>query len=291
MTAIQGAKAVANGGAMSLVSSDFTMRVIEYPRNLWQPQHTHEQGSITLVLSGAIEEERIDRTHYALPFTVIVKTPGVPHSDRFGPRGCRTLQIILPRDFELRECGIEGQGVLWHNDGGLAIEPLLRLLKSLDYQPKPPQSDIVFNLYEALDALRNCSRPTSEFPIWLRQTKEFIDHSEPLHPLSMSTIQKHVEIHPVHITRQFKRHFGCTVREYLQYRRIRAAVSFIAESSLTLTEVAYRCKFADQAHFCRAFRRIAKLTASDYRDLAKLIGTAEVENVQAYTSTRPSSLL
>jgi AraC family transcriptional regulator len=128
-------------------------------------------------------------------------------------------------------------------------------------------------------------------PPWLSGIKDLIDGSDPMHPLSLARLQKQAEIHPVHLTRQFKRHFGCTVREYMQYRRVRAAVSFVAESSLTLTEVAHRCGFADQAHFCRAFRGVAKCTARDYRKLTKLVGTLKVENVQVVNPPNPSSLL
>jgi AraC family transcriptional regulator len=258
----------------------FQVRIIEYPNNMWQPTHTHEAASVTLVLRGVIEEERNRLSEQALPFSVIVKRAGVPHSDRFGPTGCKTLQIKFPREFDLRECDIAAQHVIWHNNGGTSIVPLLRLLKCTDRASTLSASDITHCLHEALAALPNKTRTSETAPAWLGRTKELIDSSDPLHPWSMARLQKYAEVHPVHLTRQFRRHFGCTVREYMQYRRVRAAASFVAESSLTLTEVAHRCAFADQAHFCRAFRTVTKLTASDYRRLTKSIGMLKVENVQ-----------
>jgi AraC-like DNA-binding protein len=215
---------------------------------------------------------------------VIVKSAGVPHSDRFGPRGCKTLQINLPRGFDLRECDIEAQRVIWHHNGGTSIAPLLRLLKCTDAASALSASELTHCLYEALEALPNKARTLRIAPAWLVRTKDVIDNSDPLHPWSMDRLQKYAEVHPVHLTRQFRRHFGCTVREYMQYRRVRAAASFVAESSLTLTEVAHRCAFADQAHFCRAFRSVTKLTARDYRRLTRSIGMLKVENVQVLRS-------
>jgi hypothetical protein len=37
---------------------EFRVRLIEYPERMWQPLHTHEQGSVTSVLSGAIGANR-----------------------------------------------------------------------------------------------------------------------------------------------------------------------------------------------------------------------------------------
>ena len=141
-------------------------------------------------------------------------------------------------------------------------------------------SDVAFRLYEALEALPANSRDSVVAPAWLGRVREMIDSSDPLRPLALARLQECAGIHPVHLTRQFKRRFGCTIREYMQYRRIRAATALVAEGSLALTQVAYQCGFADQAHFCRAFRSIARLTARDYRALTATVRRLEVENVQ-----------
>jgi AraC family transcriptional regulator len=258
---------------------DFRVRLIEYPKDLWQSIHTHEQPSVTLVLSGAIEEQRGRGTEFALPFSLIVKAAGIPHSDRFGPMGCKTLQINLPREFDLNECEVETSRGIWHNDGGSSIRPLLGLVKCAQRSSGLSASDIAFSLYEALDAIPNKACSLRPVPNWIAKVKHLIDDSDPLRPLSMATLQRQVEIHPVHLTRQFKRQFGCTIREYMQYRRIRAAATLVAQSSMSLTEVAYRCAFADQAHFCRAFRAVVRLTARDYRKLTEAVGSLQVEKI------------
>ncbi|MGA2811325.1 MAG: helix-turn-helix transcriptional regulator [Candidatus Acidiferrum sp.] len=266
---------------------DFRVRLIEYPKGMWQPTHTHEQGSVTLVLSGVIEEERHSRIHVAMPFSLIVKRPGMPHSDRFGPKGCKTLQISLPFEFELAECDVKTDSVIWHNDGGTSIAPMLDILRRIRMGSGLSSSDVAFCIYEALDALPATSR-NSPAPVWLGRVREMIDSADPLRPIPLARLHESVRIHPVHLTRQFKRHFGCTIREYMQYRRIRTAASLVAEGSMSLTEVAHQCAFADQAHFCRAFRSVAKLTARDYRTLTKSLGHLNVANVQLSSPSKTS---
>jgi AraC family transcriptional regulator len=266
----------------------FGVRLIEYPKGMWQPTHTHDRGSVTLVLSGAIEEERHSRTHVAMPFSLIVKRPRVPHSDRFGPKGCKTLQISLPFEFELAQCDVETHPVIWHQDGGASIAPMLNILRCIRVGSDLSSSDVAFYIYEVLDALPNTSRDRNCAPAWLGRVREMIDSSDPRKTVSMARLHELVRIHPVHLTRQFKRHFGCTIRDYMQYRRIRAAAALVADGSLSLTEVAHQCAFADQAHFCRSFRSLAKLTARDYRTLTKSLGHLNVANVQLDSPSKTS---
>lgn len=271
-------------GAVHCPELAFQVRLIQYPGNLWQPTHTHECGSVTLVLAGAIEEESCGRTELALPFSLIIKKPALPHADRFGEMGCTTLQIKLPQEFELGDCDLRLDTVVWHNDGGGAIQPLLRLLNYSRSGVAIGSHEIGFIVYEVFEALSGRCNSAQAPPRWLGGVKDLIDISDPLRPLSMARLTAQVRIHPVHLTRQFKRHFGVTVREYMQYRRVRAAAVYVAGSCLSLTEVAHKCGFVDQAHFCRAFRSVAKLTASDYRILtnkAQFANIAKVANLQA----------
>lgn len=270
---------------------DFRLRIVQYPKAFRQPTHTHDRPSLTLVLSGTIEEVQNGTSQVAMPFSVIVKKAQVPHSDRFGPDGSKTLQISLPAAFELDECVIDTERVIWHTDGGAPIVPLLRLVKYIQRNSGVSASDVSLSVYEALGAFPNRDRISINAPLWLQRVKALIDEADPVRPLSMARLQKQAAVHPVHITRQFKRHFGCSVRDYMQYRRVRATVTLIAQGALTLTEVAHQCAFADQPHFCRAFRSIAGVSPRDYRMLTKMVGGLKVENVQVIPAANRSSLL
>lgn len=72
-------------------------------------------------------------------------------------------------------------------------------------------------------------------------------------------------MHPVHLTRTFRRFFGCTPGEYLRERRLEKAASLLAGSRLPLSEVALESGFADQSHLAKAFKRAYGVTPSEYR--------------------------
>lgn len=69
-----------------------------------------------------------------------------------------------------------------------------------------------------------------------------------------------------HFSRLFSQAEGVAPREYLEHLRIRHAMSLLGQSELTIKEVAGASGFRDANYFSRKFRRIAGVTASEYRN-------------------------
>jgi AraC family transcriptional regulator len=72
-------------------------------------------------------------------------------------------------------------------------------------------------------------------------------------------------VHPAHLARSFRRHFRCTVGEYLRRLRVEEAGRRLANSDEPLVAVALAAGYADQAHFTKAFRRATGTTPAEYR--------------------------
>ena len=60
-----------------------------------------------------------------------------------------------------------------------------------------------------------------------------------------------------HFSRAFKQTFGDTPHGHVMRRRIEAAKAMMLRGAEPLSQIAYLCGFADQAHFSRTFRRLA----------------------------------
>lgn len=68
-----------------------------------------------------------------------------------------------------------------------------------------------------------------------------------------------------HFHRTFLENYGVTPNKYLQLKRIEAAKTLLADSVLSIDEVAGRCGFSDNAFFRTVFSRETGLTPSQYR--------------------------
>lgn len=71
-----------------------------------------------------------------------------------------------------------------------------------------------------------------------------------------------------HFIRLFSAAYNTTPQKYLTGIRLRRAVSLLRDSSMSVTEVALGCGFADPNYFSRAFRRMSGMTPSQYRNAA-----------------------
>ncbi len=65
--------------------------------------------------------------------------------------------------------------------------------------------------------------------------------------------------------RHFKQATGLPPHQYVLRRRIERARSLLADTGVSLVEIALRCGFGDQSSFSTAFRRWTRLTPGGYR--------------------------
>jgi AraC family transcriptional regulator len=67
-----------------------------------------------------------------------------------------------------------------------------------------------------------------------------------------------------HFLRAFHASTGVTPHRYVLNRRIERAKQLLAETHLSIAQVAYRCGFSSQAHLTLAFRRLCGLPPGEY---------------------------
>jgi AraC-like DNA-binding protein len=68
--------------------------------------------------------------------------------------------------------------------------------------------------------------------------------------------------------RLIKKFFGLTPSQYITKARIAAASSLLRESDRTIAEIAAACGFADHSSFTRAFRKVAGISPTQFRETA-----------------------
>jgi AraC family transcriptional regulator len=105
-------------------------------------------------------------------------------------------------------------------------------------------------------------------PPWLRRVRDAVCDTY-ADPLPLAVVAEQVGVHPVHLARAFRRHFGETVGACVRRRRVEAACRRIVATEDPLTSIALDAGFADQAHFSRTFKRHVGMRPSDYASLVR----------------------
>jgi AraC-like DNA-binding protein len=73
-------------------------------------------------------------------------------------------------------------------------------------------------------------------------------------------------VHPVHVSRVFRRCHGETLRDYIRRLRIQEACRLLKSGARSIAEVALEIGYYDESHFAKAFKRVIGTTPGQYRD-------------------------
>ena len=101
-------------------------------------------------------------------------------------------------------------------------------------------------------------------PPWLTRAEQLLRDRFNEH-VSVSTVAREIGVHPIHLARVFRAHFGDSVGAFLRRLRIEWAAARLAASESSLAEIAAGAGFADQSHFTRTFKRHLGVTPGQFR--------------------------
>lgn len=241
------------------------LRAVRYPARMTQPQHEHEDTTVTLVLGGSLEEN-VGSTHEeAAALSVVFKPAGTRHANRIGPWGAVTLQLTLDPDALGGDDVVDPEGWGWIH-GGRAARRFLAF--AVGVREREPAVDLEGRVYDLLAAARPVEEESSPdaAPDWLLRVSEELQDTF-RRPRRVRELARDASVHPVSLARAHRRHFGCSITERLRARRIGEAAALLGGRDLSISSVAFRAGFADQSHLTRVFRSETGLTPGTYRSL------------------------
>lgn len=245
----------------------FALTEAVYSAGLELPRHAHESSYFCFVLDGGYTESLDGRTHERKPSTLIFHPAGEPHSDSFHAAGGRLFSFeiesrILGRVQELQKT-LEHPAVF---GDGLLIGLARKLYK--EFRWKDEMSPILIECL-MLEITAEASRDTRlslthNPPVWLARAKDFL-HTHFAESITLSSVANAVNIHPVHLAREFRRYYRCTLGEYIRQLRIEFACQNLSMPHLSLVEIALVSGFSSQSHFSTVFKRVTGMSPAHYR--------------------------
>jgi AraC family transcriptional regulator len=235
------------------------------------PRHYHERTYLSFVLGGSWHESYgHGQVRECRPHTLAIHPAGEMHSEQIGDHGSRVFHVEFSDDW-LEKLG-ESAAVL-ASPAQIASGPLIGLAMRLyaEFQRTDPYSPLIIEAL-VLEGIGHLARHTFSTsgrrqPPWLARAVD-IFNSRYTRQLSLNAIAEEVGIHPLHLTRTFRRFYGCSIGEHLRELRIQHACRLLATSDQPLAEIAASAGFCDQSHLCRAIRSRTGLTPKALRGLS-----------------------
>ena len=261
------ASAAEAGRVLRIEAGGFTVTEGVHRDGTELPWHYHDTPTICFVLKGTFTEAWHGGSIRCTSSTLKVTPAGERHCDHFNRGDVRGL--LIEADDTLVGAirpysAILDERVSFH--GGLMAGIAWRIydeMRRLDSAAPLATEGLLLELVASASRLRE-PNGTSGRPRWLEDTRERIHEQLAARP-SLTSLAEAVGVHPVTLARAFRRAFGCTVGEYVRSVRIERAAHQLAETDLSLAEIALAAGFSDQSHFSNLFRRHAGLSPSRFR--------------------------
>lgn len=83
--------------------------------------------------------------------------------------------------------------------------------------------------------------------------------------LTVSSIAQNANLSTRSLMRLFRKQIGSSVVDFILQRRVERARQLLKENRMTCAEVAFACGFGSVQHFNRIFRRLEKMSPSEWR--------------------------
>ena len=227
------------------------------------PEHGHERAYISLLVSGSYRETIQGKEFTYRPMDAVFHPLGALHSDTVGTAGARFICMeFLPQE----DWGSDSRE--WHPhflpaDLSVLMIRLYRHLRQDSLCPTIMESSVIELLGSALEKERLEER---RFPRWIRHCLDYID-AKYATAITVRGLAAELNVHPVHVAREFRRRFGETIGEYVNKTRLRAACNQLLTGNDQLADVAATNGFYDQSHFVRVFRAQLGCVPSEFRRL------------------------
>lgn len=237
------------------------------PRKL--PMHSHELPFFALLLDGLYGERYGRQQTQFGPFTIMFRPAGIPHQDEIGPRGLRFFEIELRPCWQKRlaDCSATLDTPREDLGGGPLLWLGMKVFREVQASAAFDELTVESLLAEILSfAARTSQRESRHPPGWLSRILDKLK-TEHCRRLTLDELAREAGVHPVHLSRVFRRCVGEGIDEHVHRLRVRTACERMLAPDSSLADLSFSTGFADQSHFTRSFRKITGMTPAAFRSL------------------------
>ena len=235
--------------------------------------HAHSYTELFYIVGGDGQFQISDQLFPVHAHQLVVVNPGIIHTEvsyeaqplEYIVMGIEGVELTLPDSQEDGYCIYafpEDNGVL------TCMQQVLR-----EMQARPPQHHTACLAYMDLilvELMRNASVSVSQSPARFptnRQcaaVRQYIEQNYK-ESITLDMLAKRVSINKYYMAHAFKREYGVSPINYMIACRIREGKRLLAETDLSLSQIATVLGFSSSSYFSQSFRNAEGLSPTEYR--------------------------
>lgn len=230
--------------------------------------HYHENAYFTFILQGNVIEGNRKEIYNCTSGDLLFHHWQEPHYN-IKPEGfTRGFHIEFEKDW------FDDLGCSTKNSEGSTkiIDPdlkfiMYRIFREMKADDCTAELSIQTLLLETLSKMSGDNQNRSgKKPAWVSEINMILN-DQLADPLTLEYLSRTLDIHPVHLSRDFSKYFNAGLGDYIRKLKIQKSLQLISKRELSLTDIAFYCSFSDQSHFIRCFKKINGITPSGYRKI------------------------
>ncbi|SEN81313.1 AraC family transcriptional regulator [Mucilaginibacter gossypiicola] len=245
---------------ITITDTEYTLDKVDW--------HYHENAYFTFILAGNVIEGNRKEVYHCPAGSLLFHNWHDPHYN-IKPEGfTRGFHIELQKHWfeglEFKQDKLEGSFAVNIPDVKFLF---YRIFKESKVNDDLTAIAVESLLLQALNKMQvNNTGSLRQVPAWANRLKELLG-DDPARKYTLAELSEGVQLHPVHLSRDFSKYFNCTIGEYIRKLRVEKSFALLADEGLSLTDIAFTCGFADQSHFLRCFKQFGGSNPSAYRKL------------------------
>ncbi len=227
--------------------------------------HEHVLPCFTLT-DKCVYREQLGSKTFHHPVNSIIWRPGeISHADSMAQANGRIFSVYI-KDELIRQFADYAKTPAEFSENNSYLVFLARRLRN-EFRHWSQGSELIAEglVLEMLGhAAKKDSRTRTVSPLWLDRIVEKLE-CEFLQEHSNERLAREAGVHPVHLSRTFRKHYGKSIGRFIKEKRVQHAMLLIEQGRMTLAEIASASGFSDQSHLSRGFKEVVGITPGAFR--------------------------
>ncbi len=255
--------------------NQFTFRANE----MCFPAHWHNRIEILLIIDGSLDVHHDNEHLTALPGDAVIIMPTMVHCGFSGESGVSYYVIAIDIEKFRNETTASGKYLTPILEQTVSFEPLIRhpeiitsmndLIASLPKESSHNSLYAIGKVYEMISLLyEHCilssgqpKKPDERFG----KVLEYIN-SHYTEDISAKDISKKFGYDETYFCRRFKEATGITTMNYIRILRLELAQKLLKETNESISNISWKCGYADTHYFSNCFKRQFAMTPTQFRE-------------------------
>jgi AraC family transcriptional regulator len=245
---------------ITLTDTEYTQEKVDW--------HYHENAYFTLILQGEVMECNKKEEYHCSAGSLLFHNWQEPHYNVKPGGFTRGFHIELEQqwldglDFNLRN--LSGSINISNPDIKLLVYKIVKETRIEDITTSLSVQNLLLQLLDQM--LQGYKFSGKKNPLWVNKIKEIL-HDQFSDKLTLADLSAELDIHPVHLSRDFPKYFHCSLGTYIRKLKIEKSLSLLSKKNTSLSDITFDCGFSDQSHFTRCFKEVNGIKPLEYRKL------------------------